>query len=250
MPGSIYLYNIWTSSNNFEKHLNEVQAFSDQSDFRNFYSNNVDYYNDQIALYDSLIPVRHMWDWLEENFSTEYDCYKIIISPLTVGSHSTKRYETDEFKETLMFIEGLHRETDSFDSINIALNIRFVFTEIDHNYVNPVTDNYADELNSSMTNLNRWKQANQTNTLYGDAYKIFNEYMTWAVYDLYIYEHYPQDMFEQIKSSTDAKMENERGFIQFTEFENYLLNLFKNKSGNEKIEDFYPDIMNWVRENN
>ncbi|MGD2034259.1 MAG: DUF4932 domain-containing protein [Bacteroidales bacterium] len=250
VSGNIYLRDIWSSSNNFEKHLNEVQAFSEESDFRNFYNENLEYYNSHIALYDSLIPVRHMWDWLEENFTSKYDCYKIIISPLTTGSHSTQRYETDEYKETLMFIEGLHRETDTFDSVNIALNIRIVFTEIDHNYVNPATDKFRDELTNSMTNLNKWKQENQTNQLYDNAYKIFNEYMTWAIFDLYIFEHYSQNIFEQIQNSTVRQMENNRGFIKFGEFEDHLLDLLKNRSGNDKAEDFYPEIMNWVKDNN
>lgn len=250
VSSNIYLRDIWSSSNNFERLLPEVQAFSEESDFQNFYINNLEYYNSYIALYDSLIPVRHMWNWLEENFSSKFDCYKIVISPLVTGSHSTQRYETDDYKETLMFIQGLHREIDSFDSINIALNIRYVFTEIDHNYINPATDKYRTELNNSMTDLNKWRRKNQINELYTDAYKIFNEYMTWAVYDLYLYDCYSQIIFKNMQNTTSSFMIENRGFIKFQEFEKKLMDLFKSKTANEKLEDFYPDIIDWIKENN
>jgi hypothetical protein len=249
ISSNIYLKDIWSSSNNFEKLLPEVQAFSEESDFQNFYKNNLEYYNSHIALYDSLIPIRHLWLWLETNFTSKYDCYKIIISPLTTGSHSTQSYETDEYKETLMFVQGLHKEIDLLDSINIALNIRYVFTEIDHNYVNPATDRYRSELKNSLTDLDKWRRKNQTNELYSDAYKIFNEYMTWAVYDIYIFDCYSQSIFKNMQNTTGSFMEDNRGFIKFREFENYLISLFKNRIENEKLEDFYPEIMNWIKDN-
>ena len=248
ISSNIYLRDIW-STNNFEKHLNEIQAFSEESDFQNFYNNNLEYYNSHIALYDSLIPIRHMWNWLETNFTSKYDCYKIIISPLSTGSHSTTSYETDEYKETLMFVQGLHKEIDSFDSTNIALNIRYVFTEIDHNYVNPATDKYRNELYNSMTDLDKWRRKNQANELYSNAYKIFNEYMTWAVYDLYIFDCYSQSIFKNMQNTTGSYMEDNRGFIKFREFENYLISLFKNRTEDKKFEDFYPEIMDWIKDN-
>lgn len=244
----IYLEETW-SPNIFEKHIDDIQAFSDESKFQSFYHDNHVFYNQQIALYDSLIPIKGMWDWLETNFTTKYDCYKIIISPLTTGSHSTQRYEANGYKETLMFVQGLNKEIDSFDSINIALNIRYVFTEIDHNYVNPATDKYISELNASMKNLTIWKKSNQINEMYDNAYKIFNEYMTWAVYDLYISKILNQNDFESIKNITVSFMENDRGFMKFEEFEDYLFHLYNSRLENENIENLYPKILIWIKEN-
>jgi len=45
-------------------------------------------------------------------------------------------------------------------------------------------------------------------------------------------------------------MENRRGFIKFREFEDYLINIYKNRADNEKIEDLYPQIIDWISKNN
>ena len=240
---------IW-SPDIFKSLKNDVESFALKSDFNDFYLSHLDFYQSQISLYDSLIPINDIWQWLEEQFSSRYDCYKILISPLTTGSHNTNRFEVPEYKETIMFVSGLNKETNSLDTANIALNIRYVFTEIDHNYVNPVSDKYSNEITISMSNLRTWKSENQINGLYDNAYKIFNEYMTWAVYDLYISEKYPGNTFENIRQTTISKMENSRGFIKFQEFEDYLISLYRNRTDTEKIEDFYPQLLQWIKDNN
>ncbi len=234
----------------FKSLKDDIEDFAIESDFHNFYMDHLDFYQSQIALYDSVTPIKDIWQWLEGQFSTRYDCYKIIISPLTKGSHNTKRFETSGYKETIMFVSGLNREIDSFDTTNIILNIRYVFTEIDHNYVNPVSDRYKKAISNAMSNLNVWKKENAINKLYDDAYSVFNEYMTWAVFDIYVSEKYPEHIFENIRQITIDKMEKGRGFIKFEEFENYLIGLFKNRTDNKTIEDLYPEVLQWIKDNN
>lgn len=233
----------------FESLKNDIERFALESDFNDFYLAHSGFYQSQISLYDSLIPIHDIWQWLEGQFSSRYDCYKILISPLTTGSHNTCRFETPEYKETIMFVSALNEEMTSHDTIELALNIRYVFTEIDHNYVNPVSDKYRNEIKKSMSNLSVWKRENQINGLYNNAYKIFNEYMTWAVYDLYISEKYPESVFEDIRQTTINKMENSRGFIKFREFEDYLISLYRDKIETKIIEDFYPEILQWMKDN-
>lgn len=249
MFSNTYLREIW-DSNIFEKHIGAVQSFAKESNFQEFYNENSEFYNSQIALYDSLIPVKHMWNWLETSFTSRIDCYKIIISPLTADHHSTTSYESNDYKETLMFVQGLNPEIDTINTMSIALIIRRVFTEIDHNYVNPVTDKHVNELNKSMANLNSWRKLSDDNAYYDDAYSIFNEYMTWAVYDLYISEFYSPNNYDSIRNRTVNSMENIRGFIKFREFEDYLIISYKNRADNEKIEDLYPQIIDWISKNN
>ncbi|SMO84305.1 DUF4932 domain-containing protein [Gracilimonas mengyeensis] len=227
----------------FKDFLDDVQAFSYESNFNDFYTAHAGFYENQIALYDAIIPVQDMWDWLENQFSARYDCYKIIISPLTGGSHSTRRFKTDTYKETLMFVPALNPEIHSMDTLNIAYNIRHVFTEIDHNYVNPVTEEFRDELKKAMGDLNNWKDEKPSNTVYSSHYMVFNEYMTWAVYDIYISERYPEHIASQIREITISKMEGDRGFIRFRSFEDSLIQIYTNKSPGENIEDLYPEIL-------
>jgi hypothetical protein len=67
-----------------------------------------------------------------------------------------------------------------------------VFSEIDHNYVNPVSDKYKKEINKIMGDEHRskWIKANGDGKYYGTGYKVFNEYMTHAVYLIYTNEFY------------------------------------------------------------
>lgn len=239
---------IW-SPDIFKTLKNDVESFALESDFNSFYQAHLDFYQAQISLYDTHIPTDDIWQWLEAQFSARYDCYKILISPLTTGSHNTNRFETPEYKETVMFVSGLHEETSSSDTLDIALHTRYIFTEIDHNYVNPVSDEYRNEIKKSMSDLNTWRKRNQINGLYDNAYKIFNEYMTWAVYDLYMLEKYPESTFGNIRQTTIKKMEDSRGFIKFQEFEDHLINLYKNKADTKRIEDLYPQILQWIKEN-
>lgn len=250
ISGNTYLKENWVP-NIFEKHIDAVQSFAKESNFQEFYYDNSEFYNSHIALFDSLIPVKHIWNWLETNFTSKVDCYKIIISPLTTGRNSTIKYESNDYKETLMFVQGLNPEIDTINTMSIALNIRWIFTEIDHNYVNPVTDKHINELNKSMTDMNSWRKLlSDMNDYYDNAYLIFNEYMTWAVYDLYISEFYSPNAFDSIRNTTVNSMENIRGFIKFREFEDYLINIYKNRADNEKIEDLYPQIIDWISKNN
>jgi len=52
--------------------------------------------------------------------------------------------------------------------------LRRAFTEIDHNYVNPVSDNYIADIDEAMSNLGRWYKGGS----YGSPYAAFKEYMT------------------------------------------------------------------------
>ena len=62
-----------------------------------------------------------------------------------------------------------------------------VFTEIDHNYVNPVSNNFKIDIDRIMGDSNRakWIKADGDGKFYNNGYKIFNAYMTHAVYLVY-----------------------------------------------------------------
>lgn len=103
-----------------------------------------------------LLPVRPMWTWLEREFpNTRYQSYRIVLSPLIGGSHSTQRYFAEDgakvFGENVMFVCG----TAHLDAIPTlgekqkeGLMSGIVFTEIDHNYVNPATEKHYATLDS------------------------------------------------------------------------------------------------------
>jgi len=119
---------------------------------------------------------------------------------------------------------------------------RIVFAEIDHNYVNPITDQYLDRVNSVFSDIQKW---NDQNDYYPTPYSTFNEYMTWSVFTLYAYDRYKNDNFNVINQKTLNTMAN-RKFVLFEQFSDKLLELYLNREEGETIPDLYPDILEWA----
>jgi len=61
-----------------------------------------------------------------------------------------------------------------------------VFTEIDHNYCNPVSSKYQNEIDSIFSDSSKWINKTGNVELYPTLVAIFNEYTTHAVYLLYV----------------------------------------------------------------
>ena len=214
--------------------------FVKTSKFRSFYQNNLSYYEQRIQSYKEAVPAKTIWLWLEEQFPYRYDLYNIYISPLTGGSHFTTRLENNGMQELMMFVSG--PEGSIYDSLEEGIFSRIVFTEIDHNYVNPTTDLYLDRVNSVFSDIKKW---NDGNDYYPTPYSTFNEYMTWAVFTLYAYDRYKDDNFNLINQKTLETMTN-RKFVLFEQFSDKLLELYLNKGEGEAIPDLYLGILEWA----
>lgn len=221
-----------------------AQDFANASAFRSFYAKEREHYATLIADYEATVPVREMWEWLEARFPARYDAYRIIISPLTGASHSTVRCEDNGFKETVMFVPAPApaQEGESSKSREARM-ARMVFTEIDHNYVNPVTLNHAFNVYRSVRPVSAW---NESKT-YGDSMSTFNEYMTWGVFVLYARDTYDTDAFPRVFEREARFMEENRGFVRFTDFTNELLRLYPSDEGAQSVDSVYPEILAWMR---
>jgi hypothetical protein len=241
VDGELYANVRWPDL--FAKHLAQVEDFAKVSNFRKFYNDNLPYYQEQIRLYRQKIPVRKMWTWLEEKFPARHDCYKIIFSPLVGGSHEKRNFSTNGFSEIIMFVSGPGESTDTSDKIEQGCLSRVVFAEIDHNYVNSVTAKHLDRVNKAFSDIDKWN----TKTGYRSAEATFNEYMTWAVFVLYVYDNYEQQDAEIIvKRSTVDKMVDRRGFVRFKEFAEELLRLYRDGEGKQAVPELYPAILDWA----
>jgi hypothetical protein len=239
------LYSNMRSPDLFKKQLKLVEDFARDSNFRKFYRDNLPYYQEQIQLYRQKVPVRKMWTWLEERFPARDDCYKVVFSPLIGASHETCSFENNGFSETIMFISGPGESKDTSNKIEEGFLSRVVFTEIDHNYVNRVTENHANRVNKAFADLDAWNQQSG----YRRPEYTFNEYMTWAVFVLYAYDNYEkQDAEVIVKKSTVDTMVYSRKFVRFKEFAEVLLELYRNRTQGQSIPDLYPAILAWAED--
>ncbi len=232
----------------FKQLLPSIQDFATVSDYLAFYQSEKLFYAKLESLEHERAQVKEAWDWLQGQFPDKVDSYRIIMSPLAGGSHSIRLFENNGFKENIIFMSApsLTRGDSVNSSITDALALRRAFTEIDHNYVNPISDNYADDINEAMSNLGKWNKGGS----YGSPYATFNEYMTWAVFGLYLYDRFGESIYEKVMPQPTAFMENNRGFVRFGAFSKHLLELFQKYDGNKKVFELYPEMLKWVKNEN
>ena len=232
-----------------------VEDFAATSEFRKFYYDNLSFYQKAIEREKELLPVRRMWQWLEEQFpAKKYQSYRVVFSPLIGGSHSTQRYSSPDskgwFSENVMFICG----ADRYDSIKglsekqkEGLMSGIVFTEIDHNYVNPVSSQYKAAIDSAFADRKYWVKKGIASDGYGSTMSVFNEYMTHAAFCLYIKDSYEKSIADFVIEDRESLMVNRRGFIRFKEFDRELLRLYTTEKS-IKTADLYPLILKWCKE--
>ncbi|WP_169704739.1 DUF4932 domain-containing protein [Runella slithyformis] len=226
-----------------------LRDFVEKSNFRSFYAQQKDYYQRQIGRADRFMPMQKMWKWAESQFPARYDSYKIFLTAMDGGFHFTFRVANKGFRQTLMFVTAPNDLPDTrTEAEKEGAWSRMVFTEIDHNYVNPVTDTYRRQVEAAMPDWKKWNQTKAGNKgMYESAYLTFNEYMTWATFSLYAYDNFSPEDFEKINKKEEDFMVNGRGFHRFREFNQFVLNCYKNRAPNQTVADLYPAVIEWLK---
>lgn len=235
----------------FRNMLYLIQDFSDKSNFRKFYEENEDYYDKLIQRQKELLPIKQMWSWLENEFPIKMDSYKIVFSSLIEGSHSTQKFYKGffmepTFQECIMFINSSER-IDSNEAYSEKLKEGLmsgkVFTEINHNYVNPVSREHLDAIKELMKDKDFWATKDAQKN-YSSEYAIFNEYMTHSLFCLYVQENYTEAVGKEIINER-VKLMNRRGYPKFQQFNTILLNMMSKKQ--QSVYDAYAEIISEMK---
>ena len=137
------------------------------------------------------------------------------------------------------------RPADRSEAIWEAGMTRVVFTEIDHNYVNPVSDKYVSQIDQVFSKKGFWADGVRTAS-YNSPYAVFNEYMTWAAFSLYAREKYSPEVAAQYIPRMEKQMAENRGFLKFAAFNQKLIQLYDARSEGQKVEDLYPAMLEWA----
>lgn len=251
-------YYIWGENNEdykstFSNLISEIEDFAKASNFREFYHQHQPYYQQLIERQQELMPINEMWEWLETQFpNRHFNSYKIVFSPLIGGSHSTQNFSNyfknfGWFKESVMFINSPERIDSNVaiaETQKSGLMSGIVFTEIDHNYVNPESFQYRSAIDSIFGNLSFWKSAK--NTGYNNPMAIFNEYMTHAIFCLWVNDHFnPEDARFINKKRIELNQEF-RGLLKFEEFTTELV-ILRTKYPSLRVSELYPEMIKWCR---
>lgn len=230
------------------KDIKVFEDFAKKSNFRMFYKNHKLYYNSLIATYNQLNPISKMQNWLDKKFGFGYGSYVVYFSPFISGAHSTNSFESNNFNQSFMFTAKAEMDKEFSPVMNELLESRVVFTEIDHNYVNPVSYKFLERINKSFSNREKWAKGEVT-SMYKNQYDVFNEYMTFAVYSLYVQDNYLKDDFIEYLSKVENQMEESRGYINFKKFNRKLLEKYE-ENKNIKMTELYDYILNWADNEN
>nr|ART39466.1 J336 [uncultured bacterium] len=246
-------------SNFLRPYLAQLQAFADASDFRKFYKENSTTYQEQIGFYRDTANLAEMKRWLDKNFpgSNDYDSYKIIFSPLVAYNQSSTWFESNGFKELQPHVNFPYPQDISRSFPNGKLSAvaevifrgNIVFTEINHGYINPEADKYADRIVSATSNRDHWVDKSKGPGYYAGI-GAFLEYMNWGLVSLRIADYAPRDEQEQMIAAIDRMMTERRGFPQFAAFDKVLVDLYRNRKPGQTVADLYPQIIEWFEKEN
>ena len=246
--------NDWENySSLFKSLLPLVEDFAKKSKYRSFYKTHKVFYDSLIQRQTTLMPVKEMWNWLEQEFpKIKYDCYKIIFSPLIRGSHSTQNfgsYQQQFYQETVMFVAGpgIYDSEEVNEKQNEGFLSGIVFTEIDHNYVNPSSYKYAKLIDTIFSQRQVWVNPGDKSGFYTTPMSVFNEYMTHSLFCLYVLEKYDTATADYIINAREALMVERRYYSKFREFNKELIRL-RNENKNVKAVDLFPKILEWCKD--
>lgn len=234
----------WGATFDPMKDVAVFEDFAKKSNFRKFYADNKPYYDKLLATHKRLNPIKQMQQWLDKKFGFSYDSYLIYFSPLNRGAQAATQFEKDDFKQTFMFVSKVKDDENHTPTMNELLASWIVFTEIDHNYVNPTSDKVLSRINEVFSNREKWAQGEITDA-YPDPYAVFNEYMTFGLFSLYANDFYSESDVNQFLPIFEQMMERTRGFIHFRSFNRELLKKYK-ENPNIPMLDLYHHILNWA----
>ena len=224
-----------------------LESFAAATDFRAFYAANRSTYGREVRRLERLTPVRQMWDWLEAEYPARVDGYVTVASPLTHTIHNIARIEDDGYVESIIFVStppvasepAVGNEAVTRREVEMS---RVVFTEYDHAYVNPSIEPLATEIHAAMADLDAWNRQSD----YRTGSETFAEYMTWAVFVLYVEAHYAPEVAARARAETVHAMDVQRGFSRFEPFLDALTVLYGARGEGETLADLTPALVRWV----
>lgn len=224
----------------FTENVEPIADFARETGFQAFYEAHQPYYETLAEIYETRVNLDEMIRWLTSNFGGHYDAYTILFSPLIIGNQTTTRKVGSDFSQVFMIVDPPAEVEDMTKALN---SFKWVFTELDHQFVNPVSDQYAERIQSIFGDRELWTAGKQSSG-YKNGLSIFNEYMTWAVYIAYVDDHFDASVAEVHTVAVVEFMEDKRGFPLYGEFVAELQSL--RGVGDNPISQLYPSMLGWA----
>lgn len=228
-----------------DKNLDLINDFVKKSKFREFYSKHKNFYNELMSNYKEYYFINQSFNFLDKIApNTKYNSkknYVIAISPLVGGQNSHRDIDSLTTIDFPNIGEDLILGKMNNNITTRVIDNHSIFTEMDHGYVNPISEKHK-ELITKNFNYEKWDNKSGYTGI-----NSFNEYMTWAVYDIFIKENFPKEKSDSI-SNIYWKQNASRGFIAQNLFSKKLIELY-NKNKSKKLENLYEPLLKWSKKN-
>ncbi|MCE7039653.1 DUF4932 domain-containing protein [Dyadobacter sp. CY312] len=239
--------------NFLEPFIDDLQTFATKTNFKKFYQDHSPVYKKQIEIYRDSVGVPVMQKWLTRNFpSTSYESFKIIFSPLVAGNQSASWFENNDFHEAqahVNFPYGIHNSQKKWSKeASFVMAGSILFTELNHAFIGPEADKpqYRSRITKAFSDLNIWNEKGKPAELgYNDPSSSFDEYMNWGLVSLRYLDYAPKSEQEKLIAGIEKMMVEGRGFKRFAEYNQFLVQLYKNKKQEQTVADLYPEIVSW-----
>jgi hypothetical protein len=231
---------MWDDPNGdlFTRYRSETESFLKECRARLFLRDHAETFAAvRKALFEA-VDLEDMQRWLENEFSARPSPMEIYVSPMTGGWNFTN---LDSITPRL-WVPAVRRLADDYDRFIVVAS---VFTEVNHNYVNPVTSSLSTTDYSYFTSTQGWATPQAWDD-YGTPELVLNEYMTWAAYLFYARDRISGDILSKIEARTIKFMEQQRGFPKFGLFVNQLTQ--HRNSLNATLERCYGPTLTSLKE--
>jgi len=235
----------------FDDHLELINDFVQKSKFRDFFAQNREYYNAVSDTYKKTQYLNEMREFLINEFGEQYsndENYNVVLSPFVYRMNCHRDIDSTTVADFITIPNYVLSDTISTNEKDIATSLHNLFTEMDHGYVNPTTNQWKD-LVTEKFDAQLWDNKsgyNEDNGYDGSGSAVFNEYMTWAVYDIFLKKYFPE-LADEVGLYWSFQ-NNTRGFEYPQLFSQKLMNLYNQKGKDENIKDLYPKMLEWTSE--
>ncbi|GAB2517800.1 hypothetical protein GCM10027085_04370 [Spirosoma aerophilum] len=248
--GGVYDRISWGEANTLLPYIPLLEQFASQSTFRSFFRKQQPYYTSLINDFKKNVDVATMKTWLDKQFpTTRYSAVKMIFTPLIGFNQSANRFDDNGFTEAQCHVNYPfigQDETSQPSDVLRGQRMVISFTELNHNYLNPEADKYANALYAAFKNMTDWTTAGTPSSNYNNAILCFEEYMNYGLVTLLFNDIFDAKTFAVLNETMSSKMASKRGFRRFQEFDQELLRLYRNKKPGQTVADLYPDIIAWA----
>lgn len=216
----------------FTRNRSAIEQFARESRARVFLKEQAGALEAGRAALREAVDLADMQAWLDAQFMARPAAMQVYVSPVTGGWNFTN---LDPVTPRL-WVPAPSPSTSEDAKLAIA---RGIFTEMDHNYVNPATKRLRARAYGFMTVEKGWATERGWED-YGSPELVVNEYMTFAAFVAYAQGRLNEDSLARLEVAVDGLMVR-KGFPKFAAFWRELK--LQRASAAAPLEALYPAVL-------